>query len=90
MDESEKMMLEGMRSDMRDMREDTNNINKNILYLCSHIKCSESKIQNIENCSRINTERLSICENKVTTLRSWAIAIGSVVVLLIPIIGANI
>jgi hypothetical protein len=85
-DTAEKMMFEDIQSDMKEMRDDTRNMNKNILYLCRNLACSEIRVRNIENVVNDTDNRLNICENKVTTLRSWGIAIGTMSIFVLPII----
>ena len=81
MDNSEKLLLENLSCDIK-------TLNNNVLYLCSKSASTESRLKNIENVISYTDKKLNICENKVNTLRSWGIAIGTIIVLLIPIISA--
>lgn len=90
MDATEKMIFGDIQSDMKEMRDDMRNMNKNILYLCRNSACNEIRLKNIESIVNDTDNRLNICENKVNTLRSWGIAIGTVIIILIPIISAMV
>ena len=83
MDDGEKIMLENLSDDIK-------TLNNNVLYLCARSASTETRLKNIENIVHDTDNRLSICESRVTTLRSWGIAIGTVIVLLIPIISGMI
>ena len=84
------MIFETIQTDMCRMRDDTNNINKNILYLCRHSVCSENRLENIEKILDQHNIDLRIYQRKVNRLEgkllgfSAFIAIG--VSLLIQIV----
>ena len=83
MDESEKMILENLSCDIK-------TLNHNVLYLCSKSASTESRLKSIENIVNDTDTRLNLCEHKVTTLRSWGIAVGTIIILMIPIIAAMV
>ena len=81
MDDGEKMILENLSDDIK-------TLNNNVLYLCSRSSSTETRLKNIESMCHNTDSRLTLCESKITTMRSWGVAIGTVIVLLIPIISA--
>lgn len=81
MDDAEKMLL-------NDIKNDIQTLNKYTLYLCRHSSCSENRLKNIEDAMITYNKELDICKNKVNTMRSWGIAIGTIIVLMIPAISA--
>ena len=77
MDNGEKMILENVSNDIK-------TLNHNVLYLCSQSASTEARLKNIETIIYDTGDRLSLCESKVNTLRSWGVAIGTIIILLIP------
>ena len=81
MDEGERILLENLSDDIKEM-------NKNIIYLCGRSASAGARLKNIEAIISDSDIRLSKCESKITTMRSWGIAIGSIITLSIPVIAA--
>ena len=81
MDDGEKMILENLSDDIK-------TLNNNVLYLCSRSSSTETRLKNIEAIVHDTDDRLTICESRITTMKSWGVAIGSIVVLCVPVILA--
>ncbi len=62
------MILENMQTDMRRMRDDTCDINKNILYLCRHTVKTETRLEDIEKILGQHNVDLGIYQRKVNRL----------------------
>ncbi len=92
MDSSERMVLENIQSDMRTIQGDIKQTNKNILYLCRHTACVETKLNGIEKIITDNDIRLDICEDKVnkidTRIAMVAGIISFLVILISPVIAS--
>lgn len=92
MDSSEQMVLENIQSDMRIIQGDIKQTNKNILYLCRHTACVETKLNSIEKIIADNDTRLDIYEDKVnkidTRVAMVAGIISFLVILISPVIAS--
>lgn len=92
MDSVECMVLENIQSDMRIIQDDIKQTNKNILYLCRHTACVETKLNSIETIINDNDNRLDIYEDKVnkidTRIAMVAGIISIIVVFAAPVVGS--
>lgn len=80
MDAGEKILLKNLSDDIKEM-------NKNIIYLCGRNASAGARLKNIEDIVRNNDDRLSKCESKITTMKTWGVAIGSIIMLSVPIVA---
>lgn len=65
MNDNLKIILDGIKSDMYRMRDDTQNINKCILYLCGKAKSMNERLRNIEADLIFNNEKTNKCIEKM-------------------------
>ena len=74
MDDVEKMLLEDIQNDMREMREESRTINKNILYLCRHSACTENRLLAIETNLKDNNSKVDIFQKRISIIEGKLIA----------------
>lgn len=62
MEDSEKMILD-------DLREDIKILNKNTLYLCRHVTSTEARLENIERAMVINDKHTDLYGKQISELK---------------------
>lgn len=86
MDEAERILFQDFQSDMKEMRSEMRNMNKNILYLCSNSHSTKERLKNIEVNMKVNNDDTALCMRKISKIEGKLIAASGVVAVVVSAI----
>ena len=75
MDTAEKMVLENLNTDIQQM-------NKNILYLCSRTGSQEQQLKNIENSLKVNCDEITKYKEQFNLLKGRLMGGSAIIAIL--------